>query len=77
MDVRVNMPFHQLLALVRSLSARQRAQLRAELDRVAESAEKNDPEFLALLAGGPVYTASELERVEQNRESIRQWRQTR
>jgi len=73
MDVKVNIPFNQLLALIRRLNAKQKAQLRAELD-LTTSQESEASEFIRLIANGPVYVASDLQQIENNRESIRQWR---
>lgn len=69
----MNIPFNQLLALIRRLNAKQKAQLRAELDSTA-SQENEALEFIRLIANGPVYVASDLQQIENNRESIRQWR---
>jgi hypothetical protein len=73
MDVKVNIPFNQLLALIHRLNAKQKAQLRAELDSTT-SQESEALEFIRLISNGPVYVASDLQQIENNRESIRQWR---
>ena len=75
MEIKVQMPFQQLLDLVRSLTSSQKARLRQELDE-EKANQKNQDDFIDYLLNGPVYTDKEIEVIEENRKSIAAWRTT-
>lgn len=73
MELKVHIPFQQLLALVRKLSPAQKATLRRELaEDKATASSKAD--FIELLLKGPVYSEKDIQQIESNRASIAAWR---
>lgn len=75
MEIKVQVPFQQLLDIVKSLPAAQKAKLRQELDE-EKPADKNHDNFIDYLLNGPVYTDEEIQVIEENRKSIAAWRTT-
>ena len=75
MEIKVQVPFQQLLDIVKSLPPAQKAKLRQELDE-GKPANKNQDEFIDYLLKGPVYTDKEIQVIEENRKSIATWRTT-
>ena len=73
MEMKVKVPFQQLLTIVKTLTPSQKAKLRAELND-QESGEKLEEDFIDYLLNGPVYTNKEIEIIEENRKSITAWR---
>lgn len=73
MELRFNIPFQQLLTLVKSLSPKQKERLRLELQKETSFRDEND-EFLKILLNGPVYSKEEIKQIEANRKSITEWR---
>lgn len=73
MEMKVQVPFQQLLALVKSLTPGQKARLRQELaEEVPPRKDKDD--FIEYLLNGPVYSDKEIHVIEENRKSIAAWR---
>lgn len=73
MEMKVQVPFQQLLAIVKTLTPGQKEKLREELNE--EKTEiKNQDDFIALLLNGPVYSDKEIQTIEENRKSIAKWR---
>lgn len=73
MEMKVQVPFQQLLAMVRRLTPAQRARLRQELvDK--KPVKKDKDEFIEYLLNGPVYSDREINVIEENRKSIAAWR---
>ena len=73
MEMKVQVPFQQLLTLVKSLTPGQKARLRQEL--AEEEPTINDKDgFIEYLLNGPVYSDKELQVIEENRKSIAAWR---
>lgn len=71
--MRVQVPFKQLLSLVKALTPAQKAKLRQELDQ--ELANKHaDDNFMDFLLNGPVYSEKDIKVIEENRKSIAAWR---
>ena len=73
MEIKVQIPFQQLLAIVKKLSRAQKSRLREELD-AEEQPVKSDDDFIDYLLNGPVYSEKEIEVIEENRKSIAAWR---
>jgi hypothetical protein len=73
MEMRFNIPFQELLALVKALSPGQREKLRQELDKGAQYPEEND-NFIDFLLNGPVYSKDDIKLIESNRKGISEWR---
>jgi len=65
MEMKVQIPFQQLLTLVKSLTPGQKARLRREL--AEEMPPKKDKDsFIEYLLNGPVYSDKELQVIEEN-----------
>lgn len=72
MQVQVDIAFDQLLKVVKTLPSGQLRQLKAEIEKEANTKKSIDLE--ALLLNGPVATKKQLETIENNRKAINQWR---
>lgn len=73
MEMKVQVPFQQLLTIVRTLTPSQKAKLRAELsEEQAETKQQDD--FIEYLLKGPVYNDKDLQIIEENSKSIATWR---
>jgi len=73
MEMKVQVPFQQLLRIVKTLTPSQKAKLREELNE--EKAEiKNQDDFIEFLLSGPVYSDKDIQTIEENRKSIAKWR---
>jgi len=70
--MKVQVPFQQLINIVKSLTPSQKAKLREELDE-ERAIVKQEDDFIELLLNGPVYGEKELQIIEGNRKSIKQW----
>lgn len=73
MEMRFNIPFQELLTLIKALTPKQRERLRQELDEGTPIKQEND-EFIDFLLKGPVYSKEEIRVIEENRKSIAAWR---
>lgn len=66
MEIKVQVPFQQLLTLVKRLTPAQKARLQQELvDN--KPAQKDKDEFLDYLLNGPVYSEKEIKIIEEKR----------
>ncbi|MGN6436823.1 MAG: hypothetical protein ACTHMM_09835 [Agriterribacter sp.] len=72
MEMKVQVPFQQLLTLVKTLTPTQKARLRKELDEVSDEPKEDD--FINFLLQGPVYSNKDIAIIEENRKSIAEWR---
>jgi len=73
MEMKVQIPFQQLLTAVRTLTPTQKARLREEL--AEENPAKDDKDaFIEMLLNGPVYTEKDIQTIEENRKSLAKWR---
>ncbi len=73
MEMKVQVPFQQLLTLVKSLTPGQKAKLRQELAE-KEPQIKDKDDFIEYLLNGPVYSDKEIHVIEETRKSIAAWR---
>jgi len=73
MEMKVQVPFQQLLTLVKTLTPSQKAKLREELNE-EETEIKNQDDFIEFLLSGPVYSDKDIQTIEENRKSIAKWR---
>ncbi|MBS1574719.1 MAG: hypothetical protein JST09_05400 [Bacteroidetes bacterium] len=73
MEMKVQVPFQQLLKLVKSLTPGQKAKLRQEL-AVENQPMRDKDDFIEYLLNGPVYSDKEINMIEKNRKSIAAWR---
>jgi hypothetical protein len=69
MEMKVEVPFQQLLTIVKSLTPSQKAKLRAELNEEKVEAKSQD-NFIEYLLSGPVYDDKDIQIIEENRKSI-------
>jgi hypothetical protein len=73
MELRLQIPFQELLTMIKTLDTNQKAKLRRELDAdLSFAKEKN--EFMEMLLNGPVYSEDDIKLIEENRNSIEAWR---
>ena len=73
MEMKVKIPFQQILTVVKTLSPAQKARLRQELSETKKR-ENKQSEFTKLLLNGPVFTDKQIQTIEENRKSITKWR---
>ncbi len=73
MEIKVQVPFQQLLTAVKSLTPIQKAKLRQELAE-EKPAESDKAAFIEMLLNGPVYTEAQIQVIEENKKSIAKWR---
>ncbi len=71
--MKVQVPFQQLLKLIKKLTPAQKARLRQELNE-EKSSPKDKDDFIEYLLNGPVYTDKEIKTIQENRKSIAAWR---
>ena len=71
MEMKVQVPFQQLLTLVKSLTPGQKSRLRQELAEERPTIRDKDG-FIEYLLNGPVYSDKEIKVIEENRKSIAQ-----
>lgn len=72
MQVQENISFDQLINLVRGLSDTQRAQLKAEINRMENESTSDSLEEFLLAA--PTFSENQIKKIEETRKAIDQWR---
>ena len=73
MEMKVQVPFQQLLTIVKTLTPSQKAKLRAKLNEEKVETEQQG-DFIEYLLKGPVYSDKDIQVIEENRKSIAAWR---
>jgi hypothetical protein len=73
MEIKLDIPFQQLLTVVKTLTPSQKAKLKQELTQ-EESAKEDKSVFIEMLLKGPVYSEKDIQTIEENRKSIAKWR---
>jgi hypothetical protein len=73
MELKVQLPFQQLLTIAKTLTPSQKAKLRKELSE-GNTEIKPDDDFINFLLNGPVYSDNDLATIEENGKSITKWR---
>ena len=73
MQVLLDIPFGQLLKIVKELPKAQQKKLKSEIEKGSKM-ETSAMDLEAILLNGPVATEEELERIANNRKAINQWR---
>ncbi|CAN5698309.1 hypothetical protein BH10BAC3_BH10BAC3_03900 [soil metagenome] len=73
MEIKVQVPFQQLLTLVEKLTPTQKAKLRQQLKDESPGLDQKE-DFMDFLISGPVYSKKDIEIIEENRKSIAEWR---
>lgn len=75
MEINIEIPFHKILKLIKTLSPDQKEKVRRELNQINTSSMNDKEEFIRFLLNGPVYTEKEIKTIEENRKSIATWRE--
>lgn len=73
MEVKINIPFSELLTIVKQLSPTQKAKLKMEL-AMEKTNKARQPNLTELLLNGPVFTEDQIQTTAETRKSINQWR---
>lgn len=73
MEMKVEIPFKQLLTAVKTLTHAEKVMLRQELSE-EKAVEDDKAEYIEMLLNGPVYTEEQIQTIEENRKSIAKWR---
>ena len=73
MAVKAQIPFEQILTVVKTLTPAQKIKLREELSAKPQKAKKVSG-LTELLLNGPVFTKKQLTQIEENGKSIAAWR---
>ena len=73
MEIKLDIPFQQLLTVVKTLTPSQKAKLKQELSE-EEFAKEDKSAFIEMLLKGPVYSEKDIQTIEENRKSIAKWR---
>jgi hypothetical protein len=73
MALKAQIPFQQILTVVKTLTPAQKARLREELTDKSKKPKKLSG-FTELLLTGPVFTKKQIETIQENRKSIAAWR---
>lgn len=72
MELKVEIPFQQLLTAVKTLTPAQKIKLMQE--RTEKKSAKDDKSaFIEMLLNGPVYTEKQIQIIEENTKSIAKW----
>ncbi|MFM2358635.1 MAG: hypothetical protein RLY16_628 [Bacteroidota bacterium] len=71
MAVNAQIPFNQILTVVKTLTPAQKELLKAQLE-IADTS--TSVSFTNLLMNGPVYTENQIKKIEENRKRIAAWR---
>ena len=73
MEIKLDIPFQQLLTVVKTLTPSQKAKLKQELSE-EDAAKEDKSAFIEMLLKGPVYSKKDIQIIEENRKSIAKWR---
>ena len=74
MEVTVQIPFEQLVRIVKQLEPDQKAKLQRELTETEVKTFSKENSLKQLLIKGPVFTEEQIKTIEKTRKSINQWR---
>ena len=74
MEVVLEMPFEQLVSIVKQLTPSQKAQLKKELGNTISPKKKEHSSLTELLLLGPVFSEKQIEAIKNTRKSINTWR---
>lgn len=73
MEVKVDIPFEELVTIIRQLSPTLKARLQEELAAEGKLTTKKS-RLTELLLNGPVFTDQQVKTIEETRKSINEWR---
>ena len=75
MEVKMQIPFNELVAIVRQLSPSQKERLKKELAQKASPVTNGKKSrLIELLLNGPVFTDDQIKTIEETSKSINEWR---
>jgi len=74
MEVLLEIPFEQLVKIVKELAPEQKAALKMELVEKEETTVAKKNSFTQLLLEGPVFTKKQIQIIKETRKSINEWR---
>jgi uncharacterized protein (DUF1778 family) len=75
MEIRLDIPFEQLLRALKQLTPAQRRKAKAVLDETTRTkASKEENGLAELLLSGPVFSNEQLKNMADTRKSFAQWR---
>ncbi|MGV9012220.1 MAG: hypothetical protein ACOH13_06460 [Flavobacteriales bacterium] len=74
MEVKLDIPFQQLLNLIQQLNPVQRRRVQDMLTKGAEPVNGPNKDLATLLLNGPVFPKEQLKRMERTRLAFEQWR---
>ena len=74
MALKAEIPFKQILTVVKSLTPSQKEQLRVVLSSETKITSAKQSDLTQLLLSGPVFSKKQIDVIKQNRKSINQWR---
>ncbi len=73
MEIKVQIPFDELIAIVKQLSPLEKDKLKKELVEQQTPVVKKS-KLTELLLKGPVFSENQIKTIEETRKSINQWR---
>lgn len=73
MQVQIDIPFEQLLKIVKTLPSGKLRQLKAAIEKESHPAQPSQ-KLRKILTDGPIASKKDLEQIEKNRKAINQWR---
>ena len=73
MEMKVQIPFEQLLAAVKDLTPSQKGRLREELDGKKADKKGDNAAFIEMMINGPVLTEEEINSMKETRKSVSKW----
>jgi hypothetical protein len=74
MEVTLEIPFEQLVKIVKELAPDQKAELKKELVEKEETNPGKRNSLTELLLNGPVFTKKQIQTIKETRKSINEWR---
>ena len=73
MEVKVDIPFEKLLSIVQQLPEPEKERLKTALER-KQASPKSKSRLTEFLLNGPVFSSEQIKLIEENRNTINQWR---
>jgi hypothetical protein len=74
MEVKLEIPFQQLIKIVRQLSPNEKAKLQKELNAPSNKSSLKDTSLTEFLLNGPVLSKEQIKTIQETRKSINAWR---
>ena len=74
MEVKLEIPFKQLIKIVRQLSPNEKAKLQKELNAPSNKSSLKDTSLTEFLLNGPVLSKEQIKTIQETRKTINTWR---